>query len=93
MLFSIPTPSNLQIHSVKINFDGSQESNISITFPYNLVDENSIDLPILESRSNGGTGTSLGALSPFSNINQSEPNKIIVSGVDNYTPILLKIIF
>lgn len=92
MLFSIPTPSNLQIHSVRINFDGSQESNISITFPYNLVDENLIDLPVVLGKGMDGSGSSTSILA-VPNINQSEPNKILVSGMDNHTPFILKIIF
>ena len=91
MEFSIPSISNLQIHSVRINFNGSQDSNISITFPYNLVDENLIDLPIVLGKATDGSGWA-GSLSAVPNINQSEPNKIIVSGVDNQSPILLKII-
>ena len=93
MLFSIPSISNLQIHSVRIYFNGSQNSNFSITFPYNLVDENSIDLPILKARAINSQQTYLGNMSPGTTINQSEPNKITLYGMDINSSFILKIIF
>jgi len=45
---------------------------------------------LLKAKSMSGTGQT-GSLTPNLELDQSEPNKIFISGIDNYSPILLKI--
>jgi hypothetical protein len=63
---------------------------MSVVLPYEIIEESYIDLPLLKAKSMDGSGFA-GSLTPNLSLDQSEPNKIFISNIDNYTPILLKI--
>ena len=89
-ILSIPTLSDLIIDSIRVYYDSNQTGTMDITLPYNISTEDYIDLPYVKGKSMAG-GLNAGNISAYINFNQSTPNKISVSGIDNGTPILLKI--
>lgn len=90
MLLGLPEGSDTRINSVRIYFDGEQQTGMSVVLPYEIIEESYIDLPLLKAKSMDGSGFA-GSLTPNLSLDQSEPNKIFISNIDNYTPILLKI--
>jgi len=90
MLLGLADGSDTRINSVRIYFDGDQQTGMSVIFPYEIIEESYIDLPLLKAKAMSGNG-SAGSLTPNLALDQSEPNKIFISGIDNFSPILLKI--
>ena len=63
MLLGLPEGSDTRINSVRIYFDGDQQTGMSVVFPYEIIEESYIDLPLLKAKSMSGTGQT-GSLTP-----------------------------
>ena len=51
MLLGLPEGSDTRINSVRIYFDGEQQTGMSVVLPYEIIEESYIDLPLLKAKS------------------------------------------
>lgn len=90
IILSIPQQSDLIINSIRIYYSGVQDQPITITFPYNILDKSSLDLPLFIGRTADGNGYA-GAFNPTPSFDLSQPNKLVV-GQMPASSMVLKII-
>ena len=64
MLLGLPEGSDTRINSVRIYFDGDQQTGMSVVFPYEIIEESYIDLPLLKAKSMEWYWIQAGSLTP-----------------------------
>jgi hypothetical protein len=90
MILALADGSDTRINSVRIYFSGSQNSNIVLTFPYEIIGgESYMDIPLMIVRKISGDRTTL--IVPTMTIYQSTPNQVDIGNIAFFSSFLLKI--